>query len=259
MIARGLGGIPSPPDPADWLLSSTAAYRAVAADGADLGNVRLPVVGPVLDQGGTPECVAYALAGGKAHDEFLQLGRWPRYDAADLYRRAQAIDGIPMPHDGTTVRAALQVAVSRGLTDTVTGHRYLLGSYYNLMAEADPFLAAGAAIALGRPVYLGFDWYPDWFGDSDASGDWPGGVLPQPHGAQEGGHAVWAWGVRTAPADLAIPTGYRGGTVRVARGERLLRTRWAWGPTAGNGHGNVDIPESLFRAVGHDLWATVDR
>ena len=91
------------------------------------------------------------------------------------------------------------------------------------------------------------------------TGDWPGGVLPQPHGAQEGGHAVWAWGVRTAPADLAIPTGYRGGTVRVARGERLLRTRWAWGPTAGNGHGNVDIPESLFRAVGHDLWATVDR
>lgn len=258
-IIRGTGAIPSPADSRDFLFSATPEFVEVTADTTiDFGNVRMPVVGPVLDQGNLPQCVAYMAAGGKALDEFLQLGHWPKYDTAEAYRNAQAIDGIPTPHDGTTVRAMLQVMQQRGLRDTVTGHRYLIGSYHNLMADPDPIRSVGVAISLHRRVYLAFAFCSAWFGDESADGTWPSGYLPEVHGSEDSGHAVWCWGVRTATADYTARTD-NGGTVSVKKGERVLRTRWAWGAQAGNGFGNVDIPESLFDKIGHDLWSTVDR
>jgi len=67
--------------------------------------------GPVLDQNGTPQCVAYA---GEAWLMASPLCTKTGPTPEQIYLAAQAIDGWPLPHDGTSVRAVEQVLQAEG-------------------------------------------------------------------------------------------------------------------------------------------------
>lgn len=74
-------------------------------------------VPPAWDQGDSPKCVAFAAcllmnAGPVRNTDFTDA------DTDEFYAAAQARDGFAMPHDGSTVRAALAELKDRGyLTD----------------------------------------------------------------------------------------------------------------------------------------------
>src|SRR4051812_49427095 len=65
------------------------------------------------DQGQTSECVAFSdlllLTAGPVRNKLVTAA-----DADEFYAACQAIDGFDGPHDGTTVRAAMQVMQARG-------------------------------------------------------------------------------------------------------------------------------------------------
>jgi hypothetical protein len=70
---------------------------------------------PNLDQGNTSECVIHCLMHSKQNAPFMCLLDWPRGERTALYHEAQARDGDPTPHDGTTFRAGAEIFVQHGL------------------------------------------------------------------------------------------------------------------------------------------------
>jgi hypothetical protein len=112
--------------------------RADYRDHAYLAAAHLPAVAPGVvrrrwfvpdcwDQGDTPECVAFSslmyLVAGPVRNTRLGSDY-----CAEFYRRCQAIDGDPAPHEGTTVRAAMQNLQSDGYLGVLrVGVRYAVG------------------------------------------------------------------------------------------------------------------------------------
>lgn len=121
--------------------------------------------GPVLDQGATPRCVAYA--GGKyllAHPIVNQLP-----DVAAIYHDCQENDEWDgVDYDGTSVRALMKVFQSRGL---ITRYEWAFDAQtllYHLMESG--------------PIVMGTAWHMDMF-TPDAKG------YIYPTGQLVGGHA----------------------------------------------------------------------
>jgi hypothetical protein len=106
-------------------------------------------VPPAWDQGDTPQCVAYS--------SLLYLNAGPvrnkaegdPQNAQDYYDIYQIIDGIPIPHDGTTVRAAMATLKGRGF---ITEYRWA----YDVGTVTDWILTRG-------PMVLGTDWLNSMF------------------------------------------------------------------------------------------------
>lgn len=72
---------------------------------------------PVLyDQGQTPRCVGFGTATLETALEYSGDPEWgaQRYDPNDIYKWANANDGIKGPHDGSTTRAGLDYLVKVG-------------------------------------------------------------------------------------------------------------------------------------------------
>lgn len=131
--------------------------RLYTPDNRDLAyptsTIQIPVVapamqywraGPILDQDGTPKCVGYAWR------QYMDMSphRDPLNeppDADTIYAQAQLIDGWPMPHDGTSVRAAAKVLQSMGI----------IKSYHWAFNEAD----VRAFLLTTGPMVLGTNWY----------------------------------------------------------------------------------------------------
>lgn len=127
--------------------------------------------GAVLDQGQTPECVAFATEEKLLSSPIRQAGLDPQV----IYDNAQAIDGIPMPHDGTTPRAAMAYLLASGYIES-----YRWG--WN-MSDVWPFLG------LVGPVLLGCAWL--W---SMEKVDSRGFVRFDPSSGIAGGHCVLLYG-----------------------------------------------------------------
>jgi hypothetical protein len=103
----GLGRI-HVPDPRD----ANYPLRALVAPEAPL-KTRYWRTGPTLDQGQTPECVGYGWRDWLNASPIMdKSGNPPTAD--NIYQAAQQIDGIPLPHEGSTVRAGAQVMQSQG-------------------------------------------------------------------------------------------------------------------------------------------------
>lgn len=66
------------------------------------------------DQGNTPQCVAFAVAGCIEWWRWKALGIREQVDPVPIYKRAKEIDGAPQ-EDGTTLEAGIQAAVELGL------------------------------------------------------------------------------------------------------------------------------------------------
>ncbi len=237
---RGLGAIEPPVDTRDYSIGQLDAY--VQASSLVLPSVfSLAPMPPLLDQDGTPECEAYSGIGVKGYQEHLQLGRWmyDRRSAELLYAGAKSIDGLPAGTEGTYGRAILQWLQTRGAV-AVDGHRYLIGSYYSLLGEADRGRAIEQTlVALRRPVMIAIPFYQSYYDAIDSEGF--GGTLPLPKPGEPsiGGHAIWVWRYVTTPS-----------------GESAYCTRWAWGLVGINGN--------IYLQPGHvaqawELYVAVDR
>lgn len=153
----GLGRL-SAPDPRDhrFLLPRAASSRTFRSWLAP---------GPVLDQGGTSQCVAYA--GGKyllTHPVVNKLPHLPT-----LYTDCQRVDEWPgEDYDGTSVRALMKVLKARG---QITEYRWAF----------DIGTLIGALLDRG-PIVMGTNWYMDMF-MPDSHG------YIEPTGSFVGGHA----------------------------------------------------------------------
>ena len=125
----------------------------------------------ILDQNGYPACVGYGWASWVddppvEHD--LPI------DPMWIYSEAQKIDGVLLPHEGSTVRAGAKVLQQRKL----------ISNYYWASSIDDVVLA----VLEKGPVTVGTNWYS---GMSNPDGD----GLMKFSGAFEGGHCYLINGV----------------------------------------------------------------
>lgn len=104
----GHGYIPDIPDPRDF-----PARRLIYAAQPLPSIYRVDPNTIIYDQGQTPECVAFASAGIKTDEEFVQHSKRYKFDADWLYARCKERDGTNQP--GTYPRIACQVLVDLGI------------------------------------------------------------------------------------------------------------------------------------------------
>lgn len=164
MADARLGRIAAP-DARDKRFSMALALAAVP-----LPSYKYWTPGAVLDQGQTPQCVAYSWTGwGLAtpiRDRLSQLT-----PPAALYAACKAIDGFP--GDGTTVRAGVQIMQREGR----------IANY--LWAQSPAELTAW--LLTKGPVVVGTDWLSEMF-TPDVKG------FIHARGSLEGGHAYLVTG-----------------------------------------------------------------
>jgi len=131
-------------------------------------------IGPVLNQGQSSQCVAYAWT------QALQTSPWAESNLltpADLYADAQATDGMEgaePTHYGTTVKAAADILLKKGFIPT-----YVWGTTVEDVAKY---------IFENGPVVAGTNWYT---GMSSPGSD----GFARPTSTFEGGHAWLIYGV----------------------------------------------------------------
>jgi len=128
-------------------------------------------LGPRLDQGNLPRCVAYAIEQFLASEPSFEKNP-PTIDL--IYSKAQAVDGIPGPHDGTTVRAGLKILSDMGNIESTYVWAYDINTLKRFL------LTRG-------PVVFGVTWYDQMF-RPDRSG------LVRVGGTAVGGHSFLCCG-----------------------------------------------------------------
>jgi C1A family cysteine protease len=181
-VPRGTGRIPDPPDERDY------DFRATGIRAELPGGFGRTAIGPVLDQGMAPHCVAYTASTIKMNQEYRQHRRYYDFEEAELYARCKERDGFPNV-EGTTNRAMLSVLRERGMfgrrSQSVPRHLFAAGDYVRLQSleEIKTAVYGTGLVVLGTDIDTG--WYA------------PGadGQIREPNHDMQGGHdvAVIGW------------------------------------------------------------------
>lgn len=101
------------------------------------------------DQGQTPQCTAYAWLHWLADGPVTHPGPEPLVAPDEFYGEEQAVDGIGIPHDGSTVRAGAKVLASEGAIASYLWATTLTDLTHTLLNVG--------------PVVVGTDWYASMF------------------------------------------------------------------------------------------------
>jgi hypothetical protein len=223
---HALGAIFSPDDARDY---EPGRFGIVA--GAVPLAYTAPNRGPILNQGQTPQCTAYAAAALEQSFEYAEDGAFPTFNESDLFSRAGGTS------QGAVMRNVLNVCVKTGILATrgrvASPERLLLGGYARLNG-ADQIYAAIFANGVG--AYFGVNWQNSWRHPGT------GGILPRPD-STEGGHALKACGY---DQNMLCPDGTRGAI--------LLQNSWGnWGA-----HGFCWLPVSYLHSVSWEAWSVAD-
>jgi hypothetical protein len=144
-------------DVRDWRFPMRRATKGLGCG----GSVVVPIVGktweagPLLDQGMTPQCVAFAWAGWLGCLPLRTLVPSPSFEDA-LYHRAQQLDEWPgEDYDGTSVRGGAKALAELGHIKDYT--------WAALEQELWNYIASTG------PVVIGVNWY-DGMMDPDSNG-----------------------------------------------------------------------------------------
>lgn len=176
----GLGAIPSPPDDRDYPIEALyAALNIPVPDPAALPAVFASTpVPPILNQGSTPQCVAFSAAGVKDFQDYDDTTpTWYDFDHDLFFNR---IGGGP---NGAFLRTAQDQLLKVGyplVGNAAAAAQHKTSSYF-----AVPVTVADikAAISTFGEVVFGVTWGNSWFNPNSA------GVLP-PFDYEAGGHAI---------------------------------------------------------------------
>ena len=154
----GLGAIPSPPDDRDYPISALYAALGIEPAAAFPSVFASTPVPPILNQGTTPECVAYGTAGMKAFQDYddQSPARWFDFDEDLFFRR---IGGGP---NGAVTRDALDQLLKvgyplKGNAGAAADHK--IGGYFAVPVTVDDIKAAFTAF--GELVFT-VDWANSW-------------------------------------------------------------------------------------------------
>jgi hypothetical protein len=123
-------------------------------------------LGPILDQGETPRCTAFAWRAWLNAEPLMDPPDMPPPDD-EFYRQEQAVDGAPGPHEGSTVRAGAKVISRSGR----------LGEYL----WADNVIELSQWLLTRSPAVMGTNWY--------AGMDSPSNGVVSVSGELRGGHS----------------------------------------------------------------------
>ncbi len=217
----GLGWVESPSDERDWPIDALYAAAGVEPLAVLPPSYHVPVpLYPVVDQGSSPQCVAYSAAGEQGWYDLRDTGL-ALFDEALFFRQ---IGGTA---SGAVIRDALARRLSAGYP--VAGHpelaaQHRIAAYYAVgVTRAD----LCAAILSFGPVVIGTPWASSWFHPVN-------GVLPAFDRAV-GGHAILAVGWDAAG----------------------LRLRNSWGADWGQA-GEATLPWAQLHYL-REAWKAVDR
>ena len=219
---HGLGLLPSPPDDRDFPIERLYSLRGIEPVATPPAEYIVPGdPGPVLNQGNTPQCVAYSSAGMKEYQDRLDQGEWFNFNESLFFSR---IGGGP---NGAYVRDAMKQLLAAGYpvvgVDDAAEHK--IAAYYAVpVTELD---IQQALMAFG-PVIIGTTWYNSWFDPTK-------GVLPKPD-YEVGGHAIRAIGWDS----------------------RGLRLRNSWGSSWGIS-GDCWLPWKYLASAVGECWKAVDQ
>lgn len=203
-VGFGQGLIPSPPDERDFQLGALLA----AAPLPSVFVVKNPP--PVLNQGATPQCVAYSSSGMKAWEDRIDQGQWFDFDEGTFFRQ------IGGTENGAVLRKAMDQMLKVGYPVVSSGQAALhkIKAYY---AASLAHTAIKQALMQFGPLVVGTHWASSWSRPSAATGQ-----VPPPSGTVNG-HAIlcigWqdglgfrfrnSWGTRWGKAgDCYIPARY---------------------------------------------------
>lgn len=170
----GLGAVQSVRSVKDWpidKLYSTLGTGPTRVFPADFAWSDMP---PVLDQGETPECVAFSSACVKTWEDYKDQGRV----VLDPHAFFKSIGG---DSDGAQIVWALRYMLANGYPPDEASHR--IAAYYSVPRQVD---AIKAALMDFGPLLMGTPWYESWFHPVN-------GVLPDPDSVA-GGHAIAVYG-----------------------------------------------------------------
>lgn len=101
-----------------------------------------------LDQGPTPQCTAYAWS--HFYCDAPRTHRDPFEPPETFYDEEQQIDGFPLPHDGSTVRAGAEIMLNHSK----------VYAEYRWAFDIDTLLAN---VLETGPVVVGSNWYTEMF------------------------------------------------------------------------------------------------
>jgi hypothetical protein len=177
----GLGALDDVPDERDYPVEALYAAEGLAPTAPDAlpSFWKAPGMGPVLDQGNTPHCVAYSSSAMKTwQDKRDQLQTFD-FDEPRFFIN---IGGTP---NGAYVRDAMNELLADGYPVLSSGQPGLhkIAAYYTVPLTVD---AIKAAIYDLGPIIISTPWYRSWFHPV-------AGVLPAPD-VKVGGHAIVAYG-----------------------------------------------------------------
>jgi hypothetical protein len=221
----GLGALPDDPDPRDFGLDRLYEDEGREPTLLDALPTTYVVPGlsslPVLNQGSSPECVAYSSSAMK---------RWQdRRDQLHYYDFAEHPFFVAI--GGTAAGAQVRWAMDRMLhvgyplaSSAPNPGQHKIAAYYAVPATAT---ALRQAIVDFGPVVISTAWFRSWFHPT------PAGVLPDPD-VEVGGHAI-----------LAV--GWSGD---------MLRLRNSWGAGWGAG-GDCFLPDAYLGRV-RTGWKAID-
>lgn len=116
---KGTGRIQNKPDTRDRLFGITPQnIRTIDVLPKPQARKNPWKQGQVLDQNGFNECVIYSFEGSIESAPLLSKLEWDRDTRHRVYDQVRAIDGYPMPHEGTTGRAMCQWAKDNQIIDS---------------------------------------------------------------------------------------------------------------------------------------------
>ena len=197
-------------------------------------TVQTPIV---LNQGSTPECVAYASSGMKTDEEYQEWNRVYKFNAGALYAKCKQQDGSPND-PGTWPKVACDIMLKQGMAlgcskkfDTKWG----INGYYGITTDNTDDEIKAILYQYGTMLFASY-WYDNWMDMFE--------VFPSP-GNQNGGHCYRCVGW--------VPIGW------------IIVNSWGkglWGNFMGIGSGIAIMPYGTYRQFvlpDGDSWKVIDK